>query len=564
MNHPGNFFRSWPLWRQISVGLLIALAIVTFLSGALLREFETTFLQNQIRQESQNTFSLLSAALIESVITEDRPQLETIINQSIRQDTSILLIRIENEKNVMLAEWRNQDSQLEFSPISFSNEILFEGEVFGYISIQWNVDSAYHRIEAHVRDVRLLVSGMLLLMAIIIVIWIHGFTVNPIQKINQQLNDLAHGEAVSDFEITSSLELVHLAKTVYTLEELMKLRKFRTDELESEVDRRTADLITANEQLKLEIAERERAETALKAAHAELEIRVAERTAELTEMNSALKNEVHERIQIEEELEKHRNNLEQLVLERTQELEKTQQKLVRQERLATVGQMTATVSHELRNPLGAMRTAVAIIKRLVTDEKSRIKESAKIIDRSVMRCDKVINDLLAFTRIQKPDLKPIVVDDWINDILTEFNFPNGIRLCPNLLSRKEVMIDPEQLRRAVLNLLDNACDSMVDNNAEAQTSGHVLTVSTVADNKRLEIIIQDTGSGISPDNLSKVEEPLFSTKSFGVGLGLPTVKQIMEKHHGGLEIANNADLGTIVRMWLPIDKNLWKGKHTTS
>ncbi|MCH8999575.1 MAG: ATP-binding protein, partial [Proteobacteria bacterium] len=109
-------------------------------------------------------------------------------------------------------------------------------------------------------------------------------------------------------------------------------------------------------------------------------------------------------------------------------------------------------------------------------------------------------------------------------------------------------------RRAVINVFDNACQAMRgEGDAETQSAERLLTVRTRERDGRIEVLIEDRGPGIPPDVYERIFEPLYSTKGFGVGLGLPVVKQIMEQHGGGIEIETEEGRGTRVCLWL--DRN---------
>ncbi len=113
------------------------------------------------------------------------------------------------------------------------------------------------------------------------------------------------------------------------------------------------------------------------------------------------------------------------------------------------------------------------------------------------------------------------------------------------LKNVEVAVDTSRLRRAVINVVENACHAMLEDEQSGKARmGSRLGIKTGGNEQRIEIVIRDTGSGISEDVLEKVFEPLYSTKTFGVGLGMPSVKNIMEQHGGGIEIATKADHGS--------------------
>jgi PAS domain S-box-containing protein len=256
---------------------------------------------------------------------------------------------------------------------------------------------------------------------------------------------------------------------------------------------------------------------------------------------------------VEAELERHRDNLEELVKERTQALETAQQEILCRERLATLGQLTATVSHELRNPLAAMMPALFVLRNRVKSEDARVHDQFACIERNIERCDRIIDELLDFTRISDLSLKATPIHDWLSQVLDEQEIPTDIRVRRDFdLADLIVRIDADRLRRALINVFDNACQSMVlDDDQHRHIKDATVTISAGLTSERLELVVTDCGPGIADEVLPKIFEPLYSTKSFGVGLGLPTVKQIMEQHYGGIEIRTVAGGGTHSVLWLP-------------
>lgn len=271
----------------------------------------------------------------------------------------------------------------------------------------------------------------------------------------------------------------------------------------------------------------------------------------------AIVRDITERKHVESELRKHREHLEDLVGEKTKELHNAQDELIRKERLATLGQLTATVSHELRNPLGAMRPSLYLIEKKSDTDDEKLQSAIQRIDRNIERCDRIIDELLDFTRITELNLESICIDDWLGAVIDDQAIPKGISLEKDFsLKNIKLDIDVDRLRRAVINVVENACHAMLDDNQKlVNKEDSYLIINTGVTNKRIEITITDTGSGIKKDILGKIFEPLFSTKGFGVGLGMPTVKQIMEQHFGGIDIKSEEGKGTTVTLWLPMRVN---------
>jgi signal transduction histidine kinase len=295
------------------------------------------------------------------------------------------------------------------------------------------------------------------------------------------------------------------------------------------------------------LQERQRAEEALAQAYARVEEQVEERTRELQQ-------EIAERARAEEELQRYREHLEELVEERTRELEKAQAELMRQERLSALGQLTATVAHEIRNPLGTVRTSVfSISDAIKRNETERIGRALKLAERNIVRCDAIITELLDFTRDRVLQKKPTRIDAWLDRLLDEVleqrTIPKSIALVKELNANVEIPVDSEHLRRAVINVVENAVDAIQEKGPIEEKNR--LTVTTQVSIERLEIKISDTGCGIPGEVMDRLFEPLFSTKSFGIGLGLSIVKSIMEQHAGGVEISSQTGEGTTVTLWLP-------------
>jgi signal transduction histidine kinase len=241
------------------------------------------------------------------------------------------------------------------------------------------------------------------------------------------------------------------------------------------------------------------------------------------------------------------DQLEQRVRERTEELSVVQEELLRKERLAVLGQLTGSVAHELRNPLSTIDTSLAVLERRMDMSGDDLARPVERIHRNVHRCNAIIGELLDFARARSAPLEPTVLDEWLREVVGELDASGGVpvRFEPGT-GHASVPLERDRLRRAIINLVDNARDALGDGSPGA------VTVRTRVDGARAEIEVSDEGPGISPELLTRIREPLFSTKSFGVGLGLPIVEQIVDEHGGGFELASEQGSGTRAVLWLPL------------
>jgi len=263
--------------------------------------------------------------------------------------------------------------------------------------------------------------------------------------------------------------------------------------------------------------------------------------------------DITDRKRAEKDLAQYRDQLEVLVEERTAALKSAQDELVRGERLAALGKLTASVAHEIRNPLSTVRAAVFSIAEAIREDRPEIAErNLQRAERSIVRCDRIIHELLTYSRDKRLALKPLDIDDWLNHLLDELEIPENITLHRCLMASVMVSIDAEQMRRAVVNVLNNAIQALQD---LKPASGEIRILSEIADGK-LKIHVADTGPGIAEDALHSIFEPLFSTKNYGVGLGLPIVHDIMTGHQGGIDVCSSPGEGTTMTLWIPLDPEI--------
>jgi PAS domain S-box-containing protein len=227
-------------------------------------------------------------------------------------------------------------------------------------------------------------------------------------------------------------------------------------------------------------------------------------------------------------------------------------KLSRQERLAALGQVAGTVSHELRNPLAAIRNSMALIRQLTAEKGLGVERAVDRVERNIARCNGIISDLLEFTRKRDLNRTATAIDAWLAETLDEHAVTESVTVVRDLSSSGVVALDRDRFRQVMVNLLDNAAQAMTIS-GWSPTDGRRLTivVKSEAAGPHVRLSVTDNGPGITSENQAKIFEPLFTTKASGVGLGLPTVRTIVEQHGGTIDVESTVDVGTTFVVWLP-------------
>jgi two-component system, sporulation sensor kinase E len=220
--------------------------------------------------------------------------------------------------------------------------------------------------------------------------------------------------------------------------------------------------------------------------------------------------------------------------------------LIRADRLAAMGELTAGVAHEVRNPLGVIRASVQLLEDAKGD-RDRTRDAAEVIKQEIDRLDRVIKALLDFGRPSKPMLVHTNLNDVLQDVVlftNRFAKQSGVviveRPDPDL---PVVHGDPDQLKQVFLNLVTNAVQAM-------DTAGGTITIETRGVGEYVEVSVSDTGPGIGAGDLSKVFDPFFTKRAEGTGLGLTIVHRIIDEHEGHIEVESGPE-GTVFNVTLP-------------
>ena len=207
------------------------------------------------------------------------------------------------------------------------------------------------------------------------------------------------------------------------------------------------------------------------------------------------------------------------------------------ERLATLGQIAGGLAHELRNPLNVIQTSVYFLLHAHEPSAEKIAEHLQRIERQVELTDGVIGALTSFAGLPRPDPRPFEIDACIREVLAQTPLPPSIETTLECLDGlPAVAADAKQLQIVLRNLIRNA--------GEAMPAAGRLTIAGRAEGNMVEIAVRDTGPGIPADQLARIMEPFFTTKTRGLGLGLAISRSIVEKNQGELLVRSQPGQGS--------------------
>lgn len=237
-----------------------------------------------------------------------------------------------------------------------------------------------------------------------------------------------------------------------------------------------------------------------------------------------------------------------VTLEDVSEIKSLTDQLIRADRLAAMGELTAGVAHEVRNPLGIIRASVQLLEEAQCNPE-RIEEASSVIKQEIDRLDKVIKALLDFGRPSKPTLIATDVTDVLADVVLftrrfasradveiEEEYAHGL---------PKVMADPDQLKQVFVNLISNAVQAM------EPRGGGSIKLSAFVDEGFVTVRVEDTGPGIAAEDVAKVFDPFYSRREGGTGLGLTIVHRIVDEHDGHIEVESVPGEGTAFTVSLP-------------
>ena len=237
----------------------------------------------------------------------------------------------------------------------------------------------------------------------------------------------------------------------------------------------------------------------------------------------------------------------ELIDERSVQLDKVRRELERAQRLIDIGTLAATVAHELRNPLAAMKLATYNVRRKTRE--ARLASHINNIDSKILESEQIINNLVFYARIKIPERESVKIYDLIKSAIQEATKQHPGRawtLTKDAYVVKNLTVEADafQIKEAIANILNNACEATDDR------TGKILVGAGVADGV-LTISVKDNGQGIDERDLPRIFDPFFTTKTKGTGLGLSVARQILMLHGGAINVVSRKGEGTTVKITLP-------------
>ncbi|MBQ1610206.1 MAG: HAMP domain-containing protein [Elusimicrobia bacterium] len=237
--------------------------------------------------------------------------------------------------------------------------------------------------------------------------------------------------------------------------------------------------------------------------------------------------------------------------QRSQELEETLEKvqniqrdLIKSEKFATIGRLASSVAHELRNPLAAIKNISYFLSKMGAYSDHKSKQMVNMLSSEVLRANKIITDLLDYSRTKKLNKLSVDIVAFINKVIPAVPLPTNIALLTDL-EDFDVIMDPDKITQVLINLITNARDAMPPEGGE-------IKITTRKDDNMCQIYIKDNACGMTEETLSHLFEPLFTTKLKGIGLGLPIVKEIIDAHQGKITVTSTKNVGTTFKIELPL------------
>jgi two-component system, NtrC family, sensor histidine kinase HydH len=240
---------------------------------------------------------------------------------------------------------------------------------------------------------------------------------------------------------------------------------------------------------------------------------------------------------------------ERILLERGSEQRRLEEKLQQSEKLASIGQMVATIAHEIRNPLGIIRSSAEMLMKSDNPQPTRVKKLSGVIVEEATSLSNILTDFLEFAKPRSPSLKPVDVRDVISRVRNNLDqeiTSRGIQWADSRVNGSVPVVngDAELLYQAFLNVAMNALEAI-------EGSG-TLEINISSKDSLIQIDLEDSGHGMKEEDVPKIFTPFFTTREMGTGLGLSVVHNIVTAHGGEISVRSKEGIGTVFTILLPV------------
>lgn len=590
--------RPWSLSYQISLALVLGTFICAVVVGQFVYWYEVKHLRGELDNRTRQTASLISSVIVDAMITEDKALIETIIGQAAKAMPEIHFLDVHNEDGVMIAHWEKKNAHHPQQHMALEDKIVFEGETFGALKIQWDLSKARLHIDEHVNIVRLYVAGGMLLLALIIFAIMQRVVGRPIRNVHDQLLLAAEGKTIKGNLLPkhTARELVDVQGAAIRLSELYSENKAFENEsrmahelLEDAINSLSDGFVIYDADDRLVICNqkykdiyKESADLIVPGATFEKIIRHGAQRGQYGKIGPSINEWVKERLHQHKNpsgaIEQQLNNGRWLRIEERKtkaggivgfrvditELKQRQIELKNAKNEAesasqVKSQFLATMSHEIRTPINTVLGVFGLLHDTsLNPEQSKYSDTGRRAAEALLA---IINDILDFSKMEAGRLDLEVADldlqeliDAVTDVIGSRADERGIQLeavvTPN--TPQYLIGDSGRLHQILLNLIGNA----IKFTDKGSVTIKVSTIDETPDNAKLCFEVIDTGIGIDPEHHAEIFSefttltPVYTQKFGGTGLGLAISNRLVKMMDG--EIGFTSELGVGSSFWFSV------------
>ena len=585
--------RYWRLSHQILIVLVAVTLLCAVGVGEAVRWFESRHLQQELHKRSEQMISLISAVIIDPIVTEDRPLIESIISQTVKALPEINDVEVLNEQGVSLARWSKSDADDRDDQLKLDKNIIFENEQFGSIKIQWDLTEAHHHIDDHVLAIQIYVAGGVLLLASIFLVAMQLLIGRPLREVHRRMLAATEEHDIDAVDLPgyTARELVEVGNTTQRLvklyserskyqENLTAARELLVDAIESLADgfviydvndrlvicnekykefyHKSADLLvpgTSFEQIVREGANMGQLNT----GDMSIDEWVAQRMEQHLNPSGPTEQELLDGrwLRVEERKTSHGGIVGYRV--DITEMKQRQLELNEARKKAEIAnqaksQFLAMMSHEIRTPLNGVLGVFGLLDDTrLNKEQQLYSDTGRQSGEALLE---IINDILDFSKMEAGKLDfenaPFELNELVEsviDVLEPRVEAKGISILTELEGNAPVFFngDAGRLRQILLNLAGNAVKFTDKGGVKISVSA---SGETAGEGTILFKII-DTGIGIDTENHDRIFTkfmtltPAHTQKFGGTGLGLAISRMLVEMMGGAIGFSSKIGEGSM-------------------